>query len=127
MLLTATSELPSRPEWALEVKWDGMRAQLRFDGRRVTVRSRPGRDCTAQFPELHALGDLLEDQVVLDAELVCLDHEGHPDFEQLRSRLRARTAGAVTAARTAAPATLIVFDAAPGRPLHSPADLSRPS
>ena len=49
MLLTTANEVPTDKEWALEVKWDGMRAQLRFDGRRVTLRSRAGRDCTAQF------------------------------------------------------------------------------
>jgi ATP-dependent DNA ligase len=36
----------------MKVKWDGIRAQLRFDGRTVCVRSRPGRDCTDEFPEL---------------------------------------------------------------------------
>jgi bifunctional non-homologous end joining protein LigD len=110
MLLSSTLEVPRDDGWALEVKWDGMRAQLRFDGRRVTVRSRRGRDCTAQFPELHPIIDQLQDEVVVDGELVCFDHEGLPDFERLRSRLRSRTAGAVTAARVAAPTTLIIFD-----------------
>jgi bifunctional non-homologous end joining protein LigD len=107
MLLTTANEVPTGEEWALEVKWDGMRAQLRFDGRRVTVRSRVGRDCTAQFGELGAIAERLDDEVLLDGELICFDHQGLlPDFE----RLRARTGGAVTAARVTAPATLIVFD-----------------
>ena len=62
-----------------------MRAQLRSDGRRVTVRSRPGRDCTNEFPELSALGEVLDDQILLDGELVCFDPRGLPDFERLRS------------------------------------------
>src|SRR4051794_14408160 len=110
MLLTTANEVPTGEKWALEVKWDGMRAQLRFDGRRVTVRSRVGRDCTAQFGELGAIAERLDDEVLLDGELVCFDHQGLPDFERLRARLRARTGGAVTAARVTAPATLIVFD-----------------
>ena len=110
MLLTTASEVPTDEDWGLEVKWDGMRAQVRFDGRRVTLRSRAGRDCTAQFGELRAIAEALDDEVLLDGELVCFDHEGLPDFERLRSRLRARTGGAVTAARVTAPATLIVFD-----------------
>ena len=36
-----------------------MRAQLRYDGRRVCVRSRPGRDCAAEFPELAAIAEAL--------------------------------------------------------------------
>jgi bifunctional non-homologous end joining protein LigD len=107
MLLTATPEVPADPGWALEVKWDGMRAQLRYDGRRVALRSRPGRDCTSQFPELYAITDALGPRVVLDGELVCFDATGLPDFERLRSRLRARTPASVDAAQTAAPATLI--------------------
>ncbi|MGZ6638080.1 MAG: hypothetical protein ACXVH3_31325 [Solirubrobacteraceae bacterium] len=32
-----------------------MRAQLRHGGRRVCARSRTGRDCTEEFPELAAI------------------------------------------------------------------------
>src|SRR3954447_26279250 len=103
MLLTTANEIPTGDDWALEVKWDGMRAQLRFDGRRVTVRSRVGRDCTAQFAELRAIADTLDAEVLLDGELVCFDHEGLPDFERLRSRLRPCAGGAVGAARVTAP------------------------
>src|SRR5215212_5305743 len=110
MLLSSTHEFPSGPEWALEVKWDGMRAQLRFDGRRVTVRSRPGRDCTAQFPELHAFAAVLDYQVIVDGELVCFDEKGLPDFDRLRSRLRARITAAITPARASTPAMLVIFD-----------------
>jgi bifunctional non-homologous end joining protein LigD len=90
------------------VGWHACAAAL--DGRRVTVRSRVGRDCTAQFAELRAISATLDDEVLLDGELVCFDHEGLPDCERLRSRLRARSGGAVSAARLMAPATLIVFD-----------------
>jgi bifunctional non-homologous end joining protein LigD len=110
MLLTATREVPSSPGWALEVKWDGMRAQARFDGLRVTVRSRSGRECTDQFPELQAIAGALSDQALFDGELVCFDDEGLPDFERLRSRIRARTPAAVAGAVAEAPATLVIFD-----------------
>ena len=61
---------PAGEGWAVEVKFDGMRAQLRYDGRSLCLRSRPGRDCTAEFPELAELADALSRrQVVLDAEL----------------------------------------------------------
>lgn len=89
MLLTVTGEVPTSARWALEVKWDGMRAQVRVDGERVTVRSRPGRDCTAAFPELHVLVDVLPAPALLDGELVCFEADGLPDFERLRTRLHA--------------------------------------
>src|SRR4051794_38885091 len=58
--------------WAVEAKFDGIRAQLRVDGDRGwCVRSRPGRDCSEQFPELAALaGALAAHRVILDGELV---------------------------------------------------------
>ena len=98
--------------WALELKWDGMRAQLRVgaDGS-WCLRSRPGCACSDQFPELVSLvGALSRRDLLLDGELVCLDSAGRPDFQLLRRRLTAPDP--VAAARMAAdcPATLIVFD-----------------
>jgi bifunctional non-homologous end joining protein LigD len=110
MLLRA-GKPPETGVWALEVKWDGMRAQVRSDGRRLCLRSRPGRDCTAEFPELEELLDALAGRrVVLDGEIACLDESGRPDFSRLRSRIRARDQKAVRAARKGAPATLMIFD-----------------
>jgi bifunctional non-homologous end joining protein LigD len=42
--------------------------------------------------------------------VVCFDDQGLPDFERLRSRLRARTSAAVARAQAEAPATLVIFD-----------------
>jgi hypothetical protein len=46
MLLTSGA-VPDGEQWALEVKWDGCRAQLRFDA--------IGRECSDDFPELAAI------------------------------------------------------------------------
>src|SRR3954452_5296302 len=89
MLLSAGG--PTSPDdgaWAIEVKFDGIRAQLRVDGARGwSVRSRPGRDCTEQFPELAALAAALAPhRVILDGELVHLAVDGRPDFAALPRR-----------------------------------------
>lgn len=103
MLLTAGA-LPDGAAWTLELKWDGCRAQLRHDGRSVTLRTRKGRECSADFPELAEMGTVLGDQrVTLDGELVCLRPDGRPDFARLRTRL----AGSRTHRH---PAMLQVFD-----------------
>jgi bifunctional non-homologous end joining protein LigD len=87
MLLTSGA-VPSGDRWALELKWDGCRAQLRYDGRSVSLRTRNGRECSADFPEL---GDIASElggrRVTLDGELVCLRSDGRPDFARLRHRL----------------------------------------
>ena len=94
----------------MEVKWDGIRCQLRFDGRRLCLRSRTGRECTAEFPDVDVIREQLRGRrVVLDGELVCLAADGKPDFAALRARIGRRGAGvAIAAAR--APVTLVVFD-----------------
>jgi bifunctional non-homologous end joining protein LigD len=101
---------PTSDDWAMEVKWDGIRAQLRFDRHAVCVRSRTGRDCTGQFPELEAIAEQLPRlEVILDGELVCFGAEGKSDFPALRTRLVQREGRAPTAAEHV-PVTLVVFD-----------------
>ena len=103
MLLTS-GEVPDGEAWTVEVKWDGCRAQLRYDGRAVSLRTRSGRECSEDFPELALIaGVLAKRQVTLDGELVCLRGDGRPDFARLRQRLSGR-------ARSPQPVTLQVFD-----------------
>jgi bifunctional non-homologous end joining protein LigD len=87
MLLTSGA-LPSGDAWTFEVKWDGCRAQLRYDGRSFSLRTRNGRECSAGFHELAAIAAVLgRRRVTLDGELVCLRGDGRPDFGRLRHRL----------------------------------------
>jgi hypothetical protein len=52
------SGLPESTDgWQLQVKFDGIRGQLRTGRSGWTLRSRPGHDRTAAFPELAALRD----------------------------------------------------------------------
>src|SRR3954449_1365263 len=108
--------------WAIEVKFDGIRAQLCVDGQRGwSVRSRPGRDCSVQFPELAGLAETLSGhRVILDGELVHLAADGRPDFGALRRRLTLRDAAAAARESACLPATLIVFDV-----LHCDGDVTR--
>lgn len=111
MLLSPGPGLAVEGTWAVEVKLDGMRAQLRVDTRsRWTVRSRPGRDCTHQFPELVELANQLAGpDVLLDGELVQLAADGRPDFGALRRRL-VLTGAAAASASASWPATFVAFD-----------------
>lgn len=106
------SGLPAREgEWAVEVKWDGMRAQLRIDRGRWCVRSRPGRDCSDEFPELGDLaGALARHRLILDGELVCLAADGKPDFARMRRRLGASGRSAAGRLERTCPATFVAFD-----------------
>jgi bifunctional non-homologous end joining protein LigD len=103
--------LPARlaDDWALELKWDGLRVQLRVEAARGwTLRSRPGRDCSAEFPELAELATALRGhRIVLDGELVNLGADGKPDFAAISRRLVGHGRRAVPAERAA---TFVAFD-----------------
>lgn len=108
-MLASSGSPPDGMEWAYEVKFDGIRAQLRLDREKLCLRSRPGRDCTDAFPELWPLSaELPKRRLLLDGELVCLDEDGNPDFGRLRARLRWTGRRHVAALRS--PATLLAFD-----------------
>src|SRR3954462_4037401 len=92
--LGSGGRVPDGHGWAAEVKWDGLRGQLRHDGRRTTLRSRNGHDLSSAFPELVAeAGRRLGRQTaMLDAEIVCLNADGRPDFGAVRARMHSSKA-----------------------------------
>jgi bifunctional non-homologous end joining protein LigD len=109
-MLARTGPLPAGDGWAVEVKFDGMRLQLRRDGHAVCLCSRPGRDCSEEFPELASVQTALgRHRVLLDGELVCLAADGRPDFASLRRRLRAPADRARRHAERS-PVTYLAFD-----------------
>lgn len=76
-------------QWAFEGKWDGYRLLVDADHGALALRSRSGRDVTAEYPQLGALGaDLADHHVVLDGEVVALDESGVPSFTALQNRTR---------------------------------------
>jgi DNA ligase D-like protein (predicted ligase)/DNA ligase D-like protein (predicted polymerase)/DNA ligase D-like protein (predicted 3'-phosphoesterase) len=77
-------------QWAFEGKWDGYRLLFDADHGEMTLRSRSGRDMTAEYPGLRAVAaDLAEHRVILDGEVVALDASGVPSFGEMQNRARA--------------------------------------
>src|SRR4051812_3037797 len=107
-MLATSGGVPEGSGWAAEVKWDGLRGQLRHDGRRATLRSRNGHDLSSAFPELVAeAGRRLGRQAaLLDAEIVCLNADGRPDFAAVRARMHSTKARGDAQRRS----RLVVFD-----------------
>lgn len=100
-MLATPGPLPTSPEWAYEVKWDGIRllVSLGEDGP-VRLYSRNGTDHTARWPQLHGIADAAPPGTLLDGELVALDAAGRPSFGVLMASDGGR--------RT--PVTLLAFD-----------------
>ena len=77
-------------QWAFEGKWDGYRLLFDADHGDATLRSRSGRDMTAEYPQLHSLAaELADHRVILDGEVVALDESGVPSFGEMQNRARA--------------------------------------
>lgn len=91
------------PDWAFEVKWDGVRAIASWDGRMAWLRSRNGNDLGGTYPELVPGAGL--PPVILDGEIVALDESGRPSFSLLQARGGRRRGGAEPA-----PVTFMTFD-----------------
>jgi bifunctional non-homologous end joining protein LigD len=110
MLATLGDSLPEGAEWTYEVKWDGVRALALLDHGKVRLLSRTGNSMEAQYPEFHALGELLHAKsAVLDGEIVAFDEQGRPSFARLQPRIMANPKNVPHLARTQ-PVNLFVFD-----------------
>ncbi len=96
------------PEWGFEVKWDGVRTILSFDGDEVLLRSRAGNDATAKYPEL--AGFRSGNPMILDGEVVAPDATGRPSFERLQQRMNVTAPPQVAKLSVAIPVTYVVFD-----------------
>lgn len=108
-MLAVAGDPPAGPGWAVEFKWDGVRAVVAAAGDRVRAQSRVGNDITAGYPELRGLGAALGGRAaLLDGELVALDAAGRPDFGMLQHRMHVRAPSAELVARI--PVSYLVFD-----------------
>ena len=103
MLATAWDGPFSDLGWYFEPKWDGVRCIADWDGRRLSLTSRTGREMADTYPELSAP---VATPVVLDGEIVALDEDGRPSFQLLQSRLNL---GGVRTTEAAALAPIVVF------------------
>ena len=77
---------PSGEAWGHEIKFDGYRVQLRVEGGEATLKTRKGLDWTDKFGAIAKQGSALPD-VLIDGEIVALDHHGAPDFSTLQAAI----------------------------------------
>lgn len=102
---------PAGPDWAHEIKWDGVRLLVDLHpahpaGLRLTTRTE--RDVTRAFPELQTIRELGTD-VLLDGEVVRLE-QGRPSFGGIGERLHASDTARVRRQAASAPVTVLLFD-----------------
>ena len=74
------------PGWAHELKHDGYRLQIHVQDGRVRLYTMNGADWSKRYPLIIAEAARLKGFAILDAEVVCSDKDGVPDFGLLHSR-----------------------------------------
>jgi bifunctional non-homologous end joining protein LigD len=120
-MLAVTGAAPTDKEnWALEMKWDGVRALAYIERGRVRLTSRTERDITVTYPELAGLGAATtHKQLLLDGEIVVFGAEGWPEFEALQPRMHVSSAAQAAMLAGQNPVTYLIFDLLQldGRPL----------
>jgi bifunctional non-homologous end joining protein LigD len=111
-MLAKLSKLPTSDDgWAVEVKWDGVRAIAYCRPGRLELQSRNLNDVTAQYPEVRRLSRQLGTRdAVLDGELVAFDEEGRPNFERLQQRIHQTSESVVRRRMKSHPVTYVIFD-----------------
>ncbi len=120
MLAVTGAEPHDKENWALEMKWDGVRALAYIERGRVRLMSRTERDITVAYPELAGLGAATtHKQLLLDGEIVVFGDDGWPEFEALQPRMHVTSAAQAAMLAGQTPVTYLVFDLLQldGRPL----------
>ena len=85
-LCTPVDRPPDGEGWCHEIKFDGYRVQLRVDDGDATLKTRKGLDWTEKFKAIAKEGSALPD-VLIDGEIVALDHNGAPEFSTLQAAI----------------------------------------
>jgi DNA ligase D-like protein (predicted ligase) len=111
MLSDSATTLPVTGEHLYEVKWDGIRALISLEDGQVRIRSRNMNDITAQFPELRVADKSFRATCGLfDAEIVCLDKQGRPEFKRVINRLMSSGESNIQKLARSSPVYCYVFD-----------------
>jgi bifunctional non-homologous end joining protein LigD len=111
MLARLSTLPPDDGKWAVEVKWDGVRALAYCQPGRVTLQTRNLNDVSVQYPEVRRIHRALgSHDAVLDGELVAFDENGKPSFERLQQRIHNTDPNVVKRRMQTHPVVYVVFD-----------------
>jgi bifunctional non-homologous end joining protein LigD len=111
-MLAKLSTLPRDDRrWAVEVKWDGIRAIAYCRPGRVELQTRNLNDVGSQYPEVKRIARALgSHEAVLDGEIVAFDEHGRPSFERMQQRMHLTDDNVVRRRMKTHPVVYVVFD-----------------
>ncbi|TXK73194.1 RNA ligase family protein [Paenibacillus sp. N3.4] len=106
----STDELPSGDHLTSQIKWDGVRMLLYFDGSTTKLINRRSNDRTLQYPELtHPEVFCSANSFILDGEIIAL-FQGKPSFYEIMRRDSSRKSTTVAQVMRQVPITYMIFD-----------------
>lgn len=109
MLALLSREIPKGKEWLYEMKYDGFRAMVFWDGKQMLIQSRDLKSLNVYFPELEEkLRSIVPAPCVLDGEIVIAGPDGL-DFDALLLRIHP-AASRIRKLAVETPASFIAFD-----------------
>jgi bifunctional non-homologous end joining protein LigD len=111
-MLAKLSTLPRDDgKWAVEVKWDGIRALAYCQPGRVQLQTRNLNDVTVQYPEVRRISRALgAHDAVLDGEIVAFDENGKPSFERMQQRIHNTDENVIRRRMKTHPVLYVIFD-----------------
>jgi bifunctional non-homologous end joining protein LigD len=111
-MLARLSALPADDDgWAVEVKWDGVRAIAYCRRGSLELETRNLHRVTDQYPEVAPLATRFGAvDAVLDGELVAFDEDGRPSFGRLQQRIHQTDESVVRRRMESHPVTYVIFD-----------------
>jgi bifunctional non-homologous end joining protein LigD len=87
-LATLVTKPPEEERWLHEIKWDGYRIIARIEKKKITLLTRNNNNWTDHFPEItRALKSLKLSNIIMDGEVVAINHENKADFQLLQNHL----------------------------------------
>ena len=114
MLASIGTDIPSGSDWTFEPKYDGIRVLVYATPDSAHLVTRNGKDKTAQFPGIaeavRRIAARGRRALVLDGEVVALDHGVPARFQELQQRMHVKDASTIAGFENSAPVALMAFD-----------------
>ncbi len=109
MLALLSREIPKGKEWLYELKYDGFRSIVFWDGKNMFIQSRDLKPLNVYFPELEEnLKSKLPGPCIVDGEIVIPSEDGL-DFDSLQLRIHP-AASRIRKLAATIPASFVAFD-----------------
>lgn len=97
-------------DYIFELKLDGIRCLAYLDRDNTQLINLKLNDLTVTYPELNNIHKQAKERCIIDGEIICLNHEGTPDFALLQTRSLLTDPFKIDLKMRQIPANFVAFD-----------------